>query len=388
MVSNSTFSEGLATPLGSVDTDHHNGFQTSVADSSVPVSDPTTPTQFHVYSVDSFAPHDVEWLDCPKATFTKIERATALDSLRDIKTPPQQEPGIRVNAMYAPGEAGQFEAVDLYVIPDSQVADFTNLNFEEECDRAYTRKVLDTKPRLAVMNLTLEASSGKGLENLHSRWVQHIVNYQHEQGKGFLVTKSGSEDGQEVADQITQLPDVTVLPVESCQHGLISLDTNTYSSVICNVPEITSLLRQGSEKILGRKTSNVVSPDTQRLFSPILQSLQFYGWSRKRANGTSMQAYLAEHTRPELCTNHARTADGIIDWLITEELCDLDYKNHNFLSEHYPTVTPQSAPTETTEERDQRRSGIAEDLRQPDPGLGVSPAELVAPSVGEDLGDR
>ena len=241
------------------------------------------------------------------------------------------------------------------------------------------------------MNLTLEASSGKGLENLHSRWVQHIANHQHEKGKGFLVSKSGSEVGQAEADQIMQLSDVTALPVESCQHGLISLETNTYSSVLCNVPEITTLIRQGSEKILGRKTTNVVSRDTHRLFSPILQSLQFYGWARQRVNGTSMQAFLAAHSKPELCTNHARTADGIVDWLITEQLCDLDHRNHKLLSEHYPIfrhTIPQSAPTETTEERDQRRSGIAEDLRQPDPGLGVSPAELVAPAVGEDLGDE
>ena len=131
MVSNTTLSEGIAASLGSVDIGHHNGFQNSVADSSVPKSDPTTPTtsHFHVYSVDSFAPHEVEWLDCPKATFTKSERAAVLDNLRDINTPPQQEPDIRVNVMYAPDEEGQFDAVDLYVTPDSQVADFTNLNF-------------------------------------------------------------------------------------------------------------------------------------------------------------------------------------------------------------------------------------------------------------------
>ena len=76
-----------------------------------------------------------------------------------------------------------------------------------------------------------------------------------------------------------------------------------------------------------------------------------------------MQAYLAEHSQLELCTNHARTADGIIEWLITEELGDLDCKKHQYLSEHYPTVIPQSAPTETREEKDQRRQGIVEDLQ-------------------------
>ena len=51
-------------------------------------------------------------------------------------------------------------------------------------------------------------------------------------------------------------------------------------------------------------------------------------------------------------------------------------------------ISQSTAPTETPEDKDQRRQGIAEDLRRPDPGLGGSPAELVAPAVGEDLGDE
>ena len=82
------------------------------------------------------------------------------------------------------------------------------------------------------------------------------------------------------------------------------------------------------------------SVSTSDVFSGVLENLGEKGLMEKRTDIETMQVHFAgEHEKRysnTLKTNCQHVARHISDWIKSEELCDFDVGNHNYLVECYP----------------------------------------------------
>ena len=192
-----------------------------------------------------------------------------------------------------------------------------------------------------------------------------------DQDIGFLMAWENSTPGCTYSwsslENLLSLPLVSYLPLYVCKHGLISdIQYSDESGIVSNVPELVQSFREASESVVRRHGSTLTEPDLERqgLLSDVVNHLRKDGWIQNQAQETVSKALMTEVVHTGVPNNVGRVAHSIVDWLKSEDLCDIDYANHAFLTEHFPT-DKMSTDSAT-----------------------VTPWELVTPAAGEDIDEE
>ena len=333
-------------------------------------------TCLHVHVPDTLIQYQ-DVLTEENATLSKTDRKDIRHSLGipDIDIEPPHK-------VCVPTEYGMFDQVDLHVLPDQQVADFSDLDFSKQADRNYSLTVLQQAPRLIVLNLSGSTRANDRDKGLHRRWVTGLALKQYNQSKGFLIAREELTDDT-VKDcrvrHLLTLPEVEFLPVQWCKYGLICPEDDQGSGIISNVTEIINAVKDSSDSLKKRKGKNPTSQGLTNchLLNDILTQLKKKGWVSTRNEGTTIESYLTQDLHTGVATNAPRIADLFVEWLEAEELCDFDMANYHYLTESYPVCSP-----EISTENFPADFKVYED---PVAGTTVQPEELIAPAVGEAL---
>ncbi len=105
------------------------------------------------------------------------------------------------------------------------------------------------------------------------------------------------------------------------------------------------------------------------------------GYLLRRNQGTTIESFMTDTTHTGICTNTDRIAEGVIDWILSEELCDFDFENHTYLATNVLSESAGYFQTQSYPE-----SGTIQ-YTEPEPGTSVTAAELINPAAGEDIDD-
>jgi len=182
------------------------------------------------------------------ATLEKTDRANIIRSLEQLFPEGNWEPvpdgpfsGMSLgfsgtgNQVYLSQGGGNFHAAELVTSPDPVVLDLsTGFDFSRPSDRNYAMQALERNPKLVVMDLFLESflesHEGEASDLEHSRWVCHYALMQHNQGRGFLLTKERDHTfwSQGQAQMLRHLPEVEFTPLFACNFGLLRSDNHNH----------------------------------------------------------------------------------------------------------------------------------------------------------------
>ena len=184
--------------------------------------------------------------------------------------------------VFVPQADGSFYASEFAMPPDPVVVDLsTGFDFSKSRDRNYAAEVLGKKPRLIIMELSPDDDQPDFDGSMHSRWVYHLALRQHNQGGGFLITKSDDNPswshGQ--AQLLRNLPNVQFTPLSACKLGLVSCqDQEQQSGILTNVGDITYKIRTESDAITKQHGSiQNLEHDGRLMFSDVLKKLDQEG---------------------------------------------------------------------------------------------------------------
>ena len=318
------------------------------------------------------------------ATLEKTDRANIIHSLDQLVPEGSWEPvsdgpfsglslgisGTR-NQVYLPQGGENFHAAELVMSPEPAVLDLsTGFDFSRHRDRHYAMQALERNPRFIVLNMFLRNCDGDA-EVEHSRWVCQFALTQHNQGRGFLVTKNRDHPfwSQGRVQMLLQLPDVEFTPLSVCNFGLLRSDNQNHESgILTNVKELTRKIQNESDGIRKQKgNKTIVYDNSHSLFSEVLKKLERDGCLEWRGSYSTWRTYSALPHNPRAELNASRIAQGIVDWIQSEVLAELDLSNHNHLIANYPSastgVSSESIPLQEVDEDTTVTAG--ELLRQP-----------------------
>ena len=318
------------------------------------------------------------------ATLEKTDRANIIHSLEQLVPEGSWEPvsdgpfsglslgisGTR-NQVYLPQGGENFHAAELVMSPDPVVLDLsTGFDFSRHRDRHYATQALERNPRFIVLNMFLRNCDGDA-EVEHSRWACQFALTQYNQGRGFLVTKNRDHPfwSQGRVQMLLQLPDVEFTPLSVCNFGLLRSDNQNHESgILTNVKELTRKIQNESDVIRKQKgNKTIIYDNSHSLFSEVLKKLERDGCLEWRGSYSTWRTYSALPHNPRAELNASRIAQGIVDWIQSEVLAELDLSNHNHLIANYPSastgVSSESIPLQEVDEDTTVTAG--ELLRQP-----------------------
>ena len=130
-----------------------------------------------------------------------------------------------------------------------------NLTSSKSHDRNYSKEVMKQKPRLIILHHQPKDHACSQLEKtLHVRWAMDLARQQYHAGRVFLIVK---EDDESIRDNphvqhISQLPDVSFLPLEWCKYGLIGRSDNLESGIMSNIHEVLETFQSVSDSLKKR----------------------------------------------------------------------------------------------------------------------------------------
>jgi hypothetical protein len=202
---------------------------------------------------------------------------------------------------------------------------------------------------------------------VHNQYLSSLCADRDLSGLGFLLVTECEDDPfcgshyQNVFAELSKRDDVQYLPLRWSKWGLFECK-DSQSGILCNVHEIVDIFKSHGSSVQKRRTKdelyNHSLPFNGILHDVILSLTQSQFGSRR--DDTSAFDLFFHHG---LSSNVTGIVDDIKQWICLEELCDLDYWNHVFLSENFPVADEEDSDHE----------------------WNISPEKLIHPAGGEEI---